>query len=202
MLGSRRSDDNCLEMYARDVDEARLRLRELKLAEWEDLGLAAVALAGALLATQLWPELAVPLFLGGFTVGALGVRAVWRRWDVIDRLAGERDAYVIPEIFASACREATMERRATFAAIIRGIASADRNRTEGRLGAAAEELEALARELEDKGLELDPVSAVECFRLLSEVKGNALYDPEASAQDLGARISHIRTGLSTRRLAA
>jgi hypothetical protein len=188
-------------MYARDVDEARSRLHELKLAEWEDLGLAAVAFGGALLATQLWPELAVPLFLGGFTVGALGVRALWRRWDVIDRLAGERDAYVIPEIFAWACREATMERRTSFAAMIRGIASAER-RIDGRLGAAAEELEALARELEDEGLELDPVSAVECFRLLSEVKGNPLYDPEASAQDLRARIRHIRTGLSARRLAA
>jgi hypothetical protein len=37
------------------------------------------------------------------------VRAVWRRWDLVDRLTGERDAYVISEVLAYASREATME---------------------------------------------------------------------------------------------
>ena len=189
-------------MYARDVDDAASRLRELRLTEWEDLILAGLALAGALVATELWPELAVPLFLGGAVVGALGVRAIWRRWDAIDRLAGEHDAYVIPEIYAYARREATMERRRSFAAKIRGIAPTPGHANEDRLAAVTEDLEALAAELEDEDLALDPASAVDCFRLLTQVEGNVLYNPEASIDELRGRIRHIRTGFSTRRVAA
>jgi cation transport ATPase len=191
-----------LEMYARDVEKATARLHELRRAEWEDLALAALAFAAALVATQFWRELAVPLFLGGLTVGALGIRALWGRWDVVDRLAGERDAYVIPEVLAYASREATMERRRSFAAIIRGFAPAAGHPNEARLGVVAEELESLTCELEDEGLELDPVSAVDCFRLLSDLEGSPLLNPDVSAEELRASIRHIRRGFSARRLAA
>lgn len=197
-----RTADDRIEMYARDVDDAAARLRDLRLAEWEDLILSALALGSAIVATQVWRELAVPLFLGGFVIGALGVRAVWRRWDIIDRLAGERDAYVIPEIFAYARRGATIERRRSYASIIRGIAPAPGNPNEARLAAVATDLETLACELEDEDLELDPASARDCFGLLTEVKGNALYDPEASVDELRLRIRHIRTGFSVRKIAA
>ena len=63
-------------MYARAVDEAAARLRELRHEEWEDLGLAALALGLAVVATQVRPAFAMPLFLGGLAVGALGVRAL------------------------------------------------------------------------------------------------------------------------------
>ena len=42
----------------------------------EDLGLGAVTIGLAAAATQVWPELALPLFVGGIAVGANGVRAV------------------------------------------------------------------------------------------------------------------------------
>ena len=96
-----------LAMYARAVDEASSRLRELRQEECGDLGLAALSLGLALAATQVRPVFAMPLFLGGVVVGARGVRALWRRWDLVERLAGERDAYVIPEVLACAAREAT-----------------------------------------------------------------------------------------------
>jgi hypothetical protein len=189
-------------MYARDVEEATARLHELRLAEWEALGLAALAFGGALVATQFWRELAVPLFLGGLVVAALGIRALWRRWDVIDRLAGDRDAYVIPEVIAYASRETTMERRRSFAAIVRTTASAA-GANEARSGAIAAELESLARELEDEGLELDRPSAVACFRLLCDGEGSPLLNPEAASVDeLRAPILHIRSGFSTRRRAS
>jgi hypothetical protein len=190
------------EMYARDVEDAASRLRELRLTEWEDLILAGLALAGAVVATQIWPELAIPLFLGGGVVGALGVRAIWRRWDGVDRLAGEHDAYVIPEIHAYARREATIERRRSFAAMIRGTAPAPGHPNEPRLAAVAEDLEALAAELEDEDLAFDPASAVDCFRLLTEVEGNLLYSHEGSVDELRGRIRHIRTGFSARSVAA
>ena len=91
-------------MYARAVDDGAARLRALRHEELEDLGLAALVLALAVAATQTRAELAVPLLLGGLVVGARGVRALWRRWDLVERLSGEVDAYVIPEIRAYAAR--------------------------------------------------------------------------------------------------
>jgi hypothetical protein len=81
------------------------------------------------------------------------VRALWRRWDLVDRLAGERDAYATSEVLAYASREVTMDRRQSFAALILGRLTepgAD------RVIAAAEELEVLVCELEDGELALDP----------------------------------------------
>ena len=52
-------------MYARAVDDASARLQELRQEEWQELGLAALALGLALMATQIRPALAMPLFLGG-----------------------------------------------------------------------------------------------------------------------------------------
>jgi hypothetical protein len=149
-------------MYARALDEAAARLQELRHEEWGDLGLAAFALGLALAATQVRPALSVPLFLGGLVVGVFGVRALWRRWDLIDRLARERDAYVIPEVLAYASREATMERRHSFAALIRGRLKQTEAPLDTRLNSAAEELETLATELEDDELALDPACATAC----------------------------------------
>src|SRR5688572_5248890 len=106
-------------MYARAVDDAAAQLRELRRDEWEDIGLAGIALALAVGAAELYPVLALPLFIGGVVIGGPGVRALWRRWDLVDRLAGEADAYVIPEVFVHASREATLERRRMFARIVR-----------------------------------------------------------------------------------
>lgn len=158
-------------MYARAVDDAAARLRELRHEEWEDLGLAALALGLAVAATELRLSLALPLFLGGLAVGFFGVRARWHRWDLVERLAEDRDAHVLPEVLEHASREATMERRQTFAALIRGRLRPGSG-LGSRLSAAADELEPLASELEDRRLVLEPVSAVACARLLSDVEGS------------------------------
>ena len=62
-------------MYARAVENAGVRLRELRLEEWEDFGLALLALALSLVATQRAPTFAFPLFIGGLATLALGMRA-------------------------------------------------------------------------------------------------------------------------------
>lgn len=188
-----------LEMYARDVEEAATRLRELRLAEREDLVLAALVLSAAVVTTQFWPTLAFPLFLGGAVVGALGIRALWRRWDLVDRLTGERDAYAIPEVRECATREATIERRRSFAATLRNLAPAGAHPNEPRLDEVAEDLEALAGELEDDALELDPASAVACLRLLTE-SGSPLFDERLRPEEVRARIRHIRAGFTPRDL--
>ena len=180
-------------MYARAVDDAGERLRELRHEEWEKLGLAALALGLAVTATRVRPSLALPLLFGGFVVGALGVRALWRRWDLVDRLAGERDAYVIPEVLRYASREATMDRRSAMATVIRGWLEEPVPSLETRVRPAAAELEALVSGLTDGSLELDPACAVACQRLLSDVDESPLLNA-APPEELRSRVRQIRAG--------
>jgi hypothetical protein len=181
-------------MYARAVDDAAARLRSLRCEEREDLGLAALVLASAVVAAEIRPPLAVPLFLGGLAVGVLGVRALWRRWDLVERLSGERDAYVIPEVLAYASREAAIDRRHSFAALIRSRLPQPGVVCDERVAAAADELEALAAELDDGTLVLDPAAAVACMRLLTEVGESPLLNPALPPEDLRSRIRQIRAG--------
>lgn len=185
-------------MDARTIDDAGARLRELREEEWEDLGLAALALGLAVLAAHAWPSLALPLFLGGIGVGALGLRALLRRWDMVERLSGERDAYVIPDVLAHASREATMERRHLSASVIRSTLAHAGPGLEGRIAGVAEELEALASELDDPELVLDPSAAVACMRLLSDIEGSPLLNRAVPPEDLRSRVRQIRSGFGSR----
>jgi hypothetical protein len=182
-------------MYARAVEEGAAKLRALRHEEWEDLGLGAVAIALAVAATQVWPELAVPLFVGGVAVGVKGVRAAWRRWDLVDRLADYVDAYVIPEVLAYASRHASMERRRTFSSFLRSRLLAG----DARIAAVAQDLEALAIDLEDESLVLDPCAAVATMRLLSEPE-SPLLDRAAATDALRSRVLQIRSGFKPRPL--
>ena len=189
-------------MYARSVDGAAVRLRELHHEQWERLGLSALALVVAVASTVMFRALAVPLLLGGLAVGALGVRALWRHWELLDRLAGERDAHVIPEVLAYASREATRERRHEYAASIQTKLGRQGTAREPRLIAVAEELQALASELEDDGLALDPACAVACMRLLTELAESPLLNSTLPPEDLRSRVRQIRFGFKARSLVA
>jgi hypothetical protein len=185
-------------VYARAVDQADARLRELRDDERGELALAAAALAGSLAATEVLPALAAPLLLGGLVVGALGVRAMWRRWDLLERLSGERDAHVISEVRAFASREATMERRHTFATLVRGRLDEARLVGGGRVLAVADELEALASELEENDLALEPAAAVACMRLLSDVAQSPLLNRALPPEDLRSHVRQIRSAFRPR----
>lgn len=181
-------------MHARAVDEASEGLSELRSEEWQDLSLAAVALALAVAATAFFPSLRGPLFLGGLAVGVRGVRALWRRWELVDRLAGDRDAHTISEVRAYASREATLERRRRFAALIHLRLE---NPADPRVAAVAEELGALASELEDPALALDPASAVACARLLDHLASSPSPNPALTAPQLQWRVRQIRSGFGS-----
>jgi len=178
---------------ARSVDAATTRLHELRREKRDQLGVAALALGLAVGATQVVPELALPIFLGGLFVGVLGMRALWRRWELVDRLAAERDAQVIGEVRDYAAREATMERRRTLAAYMRIWL---REPVDPRIRLAADDLEALASELDDDGLALDPVCAVACARLLSDPAGSALLNPALPPEQLRSSVRQIRAGFA------
>jgi hypothetical protein len=182
-------------VYARAVDQADARLRELRQQERGELGLAAAALAASLISTEVLPVLTAPLFIGGLVLGVLGLRTLWRRWDLLERLSGDRDAHVISEVRALAARETTMERRQSFAALIRIKIREAELCSDARLLAVAGELEALASELEDADLTLDAAAAVACARLLSDVAQSPLLNRTLPAEDLRSRVVQIRSGL-------
>ena len=130
------------------------------------------------------------------------MRALWRRWDLVERLAGEREAYVIPEVLAFAGREATLERRHTYAAQIRGELEQTGLAHWDRVMRAAEELEALACELEDDERALDPACAVACMRLLSDPSASPLLNPALPPELLRSRVRQIRSGFEAGEAAA
>jgi Asp-tRNA(Asn)/Glu-tRNA(Gln) amidotransferase A subunit family amidase len=182
-------------MYARAVEDAAHELDELRVEEREDLGVGALGLGLALAATQIYPALAIPFFLGGLFVGGRGMRATWRRWEIVDRLIRDRDAYVIPEVFERASREATTQRRQTFAAFLRTWAEGEPlPDVAARVAAAREDIEALIVELEDEHLDLDVESAVACKRLLTDGFDSPLLNHALPPEDLRARICQIRCG--------
>ena len=185
-------------MNARAVEAAEMRLRELHRDEWHDLGLAGSALGLAFAATEYMPSLTLPLFIGGIGLGVLGIRALWRHWDLVDRLADEPDAYAIAEVLAYAARETTMERRQRCAALIRNRLEPTPMSGSQVVNDAAAELAALAAELEDEELELSPACAVACSRLVSEPIQSPLLNSALPRDGLRSMAQRIRAGFTRR----
>jgi hypothetical protein len=181
-------------MVAREVERAALQLRAFQVGAWEHFALAAIALALALLASRLFPALALPLLVGGIASLGLGVRDEIRRWELIDRFVLDRDAYQIPVVRDRARRAATMKSRRFLAASTRAMLSRPEFASAGRVSALRQELETLVVQLEDPGLTLDPHAAVACERLLGDVTGSPLRNPTAPLEDARARIVLVLNG--------
>lgn len=188
-------------MYARAIEESEARLHELRRSEWEGFGLSALFLASAVTASLLRSAFTLPLLVGGLTGTVFGVRAACRRWDVLDRLAGERDAHSIPEVRARALAETTCERRHNLAISVRLILNSPVCVSDRVIG-AADDLEALANDLEDDELMLDPAAAVACVRLLTDPLNSPLLDATAHAEDVRSRVRQIRSGFAGRHVSA
>jgi len=163
-------------MTARQIDEAARSLRELRVQTLEDLTLAGVAFALALAASRLFPGLALPLLAGAATVTFLGVRALVRRWLLLEDLAVERDAYAIGDVRRFGARVATEEHRRFLARSVLSLLD-DPAGDELR-----PELEQLAVALED-GRRLDPPFVVAADRLVRELPGR-LAEPAELRADL------------------
>lgn len=85
-------------MDAHLVEESRTRLAELRRDELQQLCLGGCAVVGALAMTAVYEPLVLPLYSGGFAVLLLGVRSLWRHWDLVDRLSEDPSAHVISEV--------------------------------------------------------------------------------------------------------
>jgi hypothetical protein len=196
------ADDHPEGMNARAIDESETRLGRLRRTEWESFALGLPLLVAAVVASQLHPSSAPALFFGGLTAMIIGVRAEWRRWELLDRLVGERDAYSIPEVRARAQREASQERRHDRAIAVRLLLDAPGTRVADRIADSAEELSALARELDDEDLDLEPAAAVACARLFADPVNSPLLNAAAHADDVRSRVRQIRSGFNPRRVPA
>jgi hypothetical protein len=185
-------------VYAWEIDGATIELRGLRREEWADTALAVLTFGLALGASRLAPGLAVPLLAGGLTSTVLAIRAFWRRWDLLDRLTVDREAYGIPEVRLRGDRAATMESRHLLAESIRRQLEPSGDSCPRRVRAEATSLEALADELDDPMLSLEPAAAVNCKRLLTEADTSPLFNDALPADDTGARIRRIRTGFKRR----
>ena len=191
--GRRLHGDRLNTMYARAIDDAAAELHELRATEREDLGLALVVLIASLVATDAAPSLALPLFLGAVCIAVLGLRATIRRFELVQQLWGDRDAYAIGEVRERAERESTMARRRCAAARIRALAEGS---SDERLVDVEPELQALIAELEDARLALDPAAAVLCAQLLTDVVESPLLRTEKPVEELRARLRRARAGFA------
>jgi hypothetical protein len=176
-------------MYARAVEDAQAQLVTLRRDEVHQLAVGAVALGASLAMTAIHRPLVFPLFVGGMALWLLGIRSIWRHWELVDRLADDRDAYVISDVLSYAARDARMSRRRANAKSLRCWASLE------ALAELTSELERLARDLENAGLELGPASAIACRRLLTDPTVSPLLNG-APAEDIRETIVEIEKGFS------
>jgi hypothetical protein len=127
--------------------------------------------------------------------------SLWRSRSLtlVRELALHRAAYSIPEVRAFGSRAASPARRARLAGRLEDVrAAAPRGPLVARLGAFAGELDALAEALRSPELELDPICAVACLRLLTEPQRSPLLNASLPADDLSVTLHHIRAGFSSR----
>lgn len=188
---------------ARNIEDAEKRLHDLRQEEWSDLVLAALVIGLALVASVVHPPFAGPLFIGGLVAAFLAGRAFFRRWELFDRLLEDRDAYAIPEIRGRANKIASMESRRALAASIRNrLTPVPGYPLQARVVGAAEELKALASELEDEELSLNPACAVLCLHLLAADTESPLLNELLPMEDVRVRVRQIRAGFERIRLVA
>lgn len=177
---------------------ARRELHELRVEEWADFALGAVVLALSVASTQAAPLLAWPLLLGGFFVMLRGVIAAVRRSELVERLLLDSKAYEIPEIQVRGEHLASLSHRRVLADSIRSALRGTRPYRPARVELAAVELSALADQLEDETLGLDPYYAVRCHRLLMDGTESPLLNENLQADGLLSTIRRIRGGFESR----
>jgi hypothetical protein len=182
-------------MVARAVEAADRRLHHLRQAGRQDGALAAAAFGLAVVASTFHSSFTLPLFAGGWIFAWRTVRHAWRRWDLLDRLLVEPDAYVIPDVRRRAERQAGMANRRSLSRSIRFQLELGTN---PRVVSAAGELAGLADELDDAQLELAPACACACRRLLNDDLASPLINSGLPADDVRSQLRQIRGGFHRR----
>lgn len=180
-------------MNARQIEQADERLHDLKVRAVEDMVLAACGFGLALAATQLRPAFAVPLLVGAIALCFLGVQALVRRSFLIEDLAADRDAYVIPDVRGFGLRAASPAHRHQLARVLRVALLGSTYETAERLQAVRPELDELIADLEDDSLRWEPPAAVGLERWLNDPLGS-FHDQTVPVTELRSRLRVFLAG--------
>ncbi len=187
-------------MDARALEEAVGRLRTDERA-WHVHALLAPLFGGLAIVSAF----EAPSYLATI----LGVAAVFevlvaggiylRRRTALEALALQTSAYHVPEVQVYAKALVSPRGRQRLAQRIEGLPDLAMQREtvflHDRVLGYEEHLLALADKLRDSGYQLDPVSAVECLRLLEDAPASPLCNPKLGEDDLTAAIHRIRAGI-------
>jgi hypothetical protein len=144
--------------------------------------------------------LSAALCAGAVLEGLLAAQAAFGRREVVSRLALQPAAYALPEVAAYGRHAAEPTQRARLAAWLSEVA-ADAHGAHSlylvdRVALVAHELQALARELGSPRRSVQPVSAVACRRLLTNMIDSPLYNPGLPVDELYAALHRIRAGIA------
>jgi hypothetical protein len=180
-------------MTAHEVDRAARQLHDLRSQTLEGSGLAALAFGLALTASWLEPSLAVPLTVGAFAMTFLAARAYVRRFLLVDDLAVDRDAYVIPAVQEFGRRAASIEHRRQIAHGVRAALGSGE-----RLTSVRPELEQLIAALEDATVQWDPLAVVALDHLIADPYGS-FRDASAPVVEIRHRVRSVLAGLGPSR---
>ncbi len=177
---------------ARRIEQLEATLAELERRTRDRALLAAGALAVALIATRASPDLAWPLAAGGLCVAFLGIATYVRRRELIEALARDPDAYVIPDVRRFGEQLARPRVRHELALSIR-LALED-----PLVGKQVElcraELEELVGELDSPDWAIEPAAAVACRELVVGSRG-PLYDSTVPPELARSKVRQILAGL-------
>lgn len=187
-------------MDARAVEDGTRRLRLDRRASRAHVsiaaGLAALAIvSGAESTIQVTVAFAAASVVEALVAGGLH----WRRRGAIETLALDIGAHDIPEVRDYACGLTTIDQRARMARRLEGlaplVAGSETAYLRDRVLAHESDLRRLARELTAPDAELDPLSAVECLRLLENAVASPLCNPKLDHADVVATLYRIRAGI-------
>jgi hypothetical protein len=181
------------------LDQADRRLRLWRREEIDDALLALFAGACAGLVARFEVRLALALAIGAGLALALAAMAAARRRGLVASLALDRDAYVLEDVRHLGERLTTHPARERFARTFASLA-ADPERSppcfsRSRVRAFAPELGLVADELRDPEMQVEPTSAAECRRLLTDGVVSPLLNPDVPVVDLRATLIRIEHGI-------
>ena len=178
-------------MSARDVEQLGRKLRDLYERTIGELALAAVAFVLALLATELQPDLVLPLLAGALGLTVLGIVAFVRRQLLVEDAAADPDAYLLPDVRRFGKHVASPGHRRELAAWIRRAVAVSPEFASPRIDENRVALEELRDDLEQPELRFEPACAVALERLLYD---GGLYDADLPANELRSRLTQILAG--------
>ncbi len=180
---------------ASELRQKRRRIVETGLLAF---GAGVLATSAAFLSTPL----AVALGAGAGVELVLATAAFFERRDLIERLALDPAAYILPEVEQYGRRLSAPQARARLAAWIEEVLDESTSPwgyyQPERVAAHAQELASLARDLASPTATVEPPSAVACLRLLTWAVESPLYNPRVPSEELGLRLSRIRAGIRDR----